>query len=153
MDIINDKLIKLNLKVNTQLEAIEELTKLLYNTNRITSEDVFIKGVLDREKAITTGFGNGIAIPHCKSECVLNPSIAIGKSINPLEWNALDDKPVNFIILLAVPKKDSGTMHLRLLSRLSEKLMDDEFRTALKNANTSNEILVLLNNINILNKH
>jgi fructose-specific phosphotransferase system IIA component len=145
--LINEGLIELNLDATTQREVISQLTSLLREQDRIESESAFIQGVLEREAEFSTGFGNGFAIPHCKSDTVKTASIIIGKTTNEIEWNALDDKPVTFIIMLAIPASEGGSTHLRILSTLSGKLMDDEFRNQLMNAVKPEQILDLLDEL------
>jgi fructose-specific phosphotransferase system IIA component len=127
--------------------VISQLTSLLREQDRIESESAFIQGVMEREAEFSTGFGNGFAIPHCKSDTVKTASIIIGKTTNEIEWNSLDDKPVTFIIMLAIPASEGGSTHLRILSTLSGKLMDDEFRNQLMNAVKPEQILDLLDEL------
>jgi fructose-specific phosphotransferase system IIA component len=145
--LINEDLIELNLEATTQKEVISQLTSLLSSQGRIESESAFIQGVLERETEFSTGFGNGFAIPHCKSEKVKSASIVIGKTTNEIEWNSLDNRPVTFIIMLAIPATEGGTTHLKILSMLSGKLMDPEFREHLMKATQSEQILDLLNEL------
>jgi fructose-specific phosphotransferase system IIA component len=145
--LINEDLIELNLVAATQKEVISQLTSLLRQQSRIKSESKFIDGVLEREAEFSTGFGNGFAIPHCKSDTVETASIIIGKTAKGIEWNSMDDKPVTFIIMLAIPAAEGGTMHLQILSALSGKLMDDEFRDQLMNAAQPEQILNLLDGL------
>ncbi len=142
--LINEDLIELNLAASTQTEVISQLTSLLRKQGRIKSESAFMEGVLEREAEFSTGFGNGFAIPHCKSDTVESASIIIGKTSNGIEWNSLDEKPVTFIIMLAIPAAEGGTTHLQILSALSGKLMDDEFRDQLMSAEQPEQILNLL---------
>ncbi|MFJ5758996.1 PTS sugar transporter subunit IIA [Neobacillus sp. NPDC093182] len=145
--LINEDLIELNLVASTQLEVISQLASLLGQQGRIKSVPAFIEGVLERESEFSTGFGNGFAIPHCKSDTVETASIIIGKTSNGVEWNSLDDKPVTFIIMLAIPAAEGGTTHLQILAALSGKLMDDEFRNQLMNAAQPEQILNLLDGV------
>lgn len=145
--LINEDLIDLNLEATNQKEVISQLTSLLISQGRIESETTFIQGVLERESEFSTGFGNGFAIPHCKSDTVNTASIIIGKTARGIEWNSLDDSPVTFIIMLAIPASEGGTTHLQILSTLSGKLMDPEFRDHLKSATQREQILNLLNEV------
>lgn len=145
--LINENLIELNLDATTQREVISQLTSLLGEQGRIDSESAFIQGVLEREAEFSTGFGNGFAIPHCKSDTVKTASIIIGKTTNEIEWNSLDDKPVTFIIMLAIPATEGGTTHLQILAALSGKLMDDEFRDQLMNVTQPKQILELIDEL------
>ncbi|UOE74716.1 PTS sugar transporter subunit IIA [Parageobacillus thermoglucosidasius] len=142
--LINEELIVLDLEASNQLEVIEHLASLLEKQERIESKSAFIQGVLDREEEFTTGFGNGIAIPHCKNPTVKKASIVIGRTIKGIDWNSLDGLEVSFVIMLAIPPSEGGTTHLQILSTLSSKLIDPDFRSRLMNAKDKREILKLL---------
>jgi fructose-specific phosphotransferase system IIA component len=142
--LINRDLVNLQLESPDQLGVIEELASLLIKQERLKSKDVFVNGVLEREAHFTTGFGNGIAIPHCKSETVKQASIVIGKLSNGVDWKAMDDKDVHFVIMLAIPETEAGSTHLQILSKLSGKLMDEDFRDRLMNATEKEDVLHML---------
>ncbi len=92
------------------------------------------KDYLKREKEATTGFGNGIAIPHAKSKNISEPIIIFARSQNEIEWGAHDGKPVNNFISILVPAEDSK-VHLNLLAKLSRRLVHEDFTDTLKNGN------------------
>jgi len=140
----NEGLIELHLDGVTQSEILAQMISLLFKQNRIASESEFSKGVLERESECTTGFGNGFAIPHCKSDTVKQASIVVAKCRNDIEWDALDGEPVKYVIMLAIPKSQGGTTHLEILGMLSRKLMDDDFRDAFIAATQKHQILDLL---------
>jgi mannitol/fructose-specific phosphotransferase system IIA component (Ntr-type) len=100
--------------------------------------------VIRREKESTTGFGHGFALPHGKSYGVKEPCFAVGRSIDGIKWESFDKKPVNFIILLAVPNQEAGTSHLEILSLISGKLVSEECRLKLINAGNEQEIINIL---------
>lgn len=145
--LINKNLIVLDLKAKTKIEAIEELAKLAEKEEKIYSFDDYIKSVLDREKTYTTGVGNGIAIPHGKSKAVKEVMIVFGRSDDGIEWNSLDGKLVNIIFLLGVPAESVENIHLKVLSKLSRKLMNEEFVEALRRSKTKEEILEIMGDI------
>jgi fructose-specific phosphotransferase system IIA component len=142
--LINEELIVLDLDAQSQSEVFEQLSTLLIKQDRINSKEEFIQGVQEREAEFSTGFGNGFAIPHCKSETVKTASVVIGRLTNGVDWNALDNNPVDFVIMLAIPKTEGGTTHLQILAALSGKLMDDDFRENLLKADQPEHILILL---------
>lgn len=76
----------------------------------------------------------GIAIPHGKSAYVLKPTVTFARSQSGVDWHSLDGKPAHMIFMIAVPENSQGDMHLKILQRLSRKLMDDDFRQALMEA-------------------
>jgi fructose-specific phosphotransferase system IIA component len=139
----SEKQIKLNLKCNTKEEVITELAQLLLEQGKINSVEVYLNDVLQREKEDSTGIGQGIAIPHGKSDGVNEASIAIGRC-NDIEWGSLDDKPVKFVILIAVPKSGANRDHLMILAKIAERLMDKEFTSGLLQAKSELEIYNLI---------
>ena len=139
-DVLRSDRIELNLKSDTKEGALRELTELLYKSGALTDKEGFLKDVLDRESISTTGIGNGIAIPHGKSANVLETTAAIGRCENPVEWASLDEKPVNFIVLLAVNENDRTGVHVKLLSQMARKLASEETCKRLVDAKTTEEI-------------
>ena len=110
---------------------------------KINSIEVYLNDVLQREKEYSTGIGQGVAIPHGKSDGVNEASIAIGRC-NAIEWGSLDDKPVEFVILIAVPKLGAKKDHLMILAKIAESLMDKEFTNRLLEAKSELEIYNLI---------
>lgn len=139
-DVLRNDRIELNLKSDTKEGALKELTELLYKSGALTDKEAFLNDVLERESISTTGIGNGIAIPHGKSANVLETTAAIGRCNKPLEWESMDDKPVNFIVLLAVNENDRTGVHVKLLSQMARKLASEETCKRLVDAKTTEEI-------------
>jgi len=146
--IITEDLIDLDLQAATKLEAIEELTHLLYVNKCISSEKGFINDVLYRESEGITGLENGIAIPHGKSESVIKTSLAVGRTKQPIEWESLDGNPIEIIILFAVKNTDSTTVHIKLLQKVAILLADDEVIERFHTIETKQEIIHLLSKNN-----
>jgi fructose PTS system EIIA component len=142
--VITEDLIDLNLKATTKMEVIEELTHLLYLNHCIDSEEGFIKDVLYREQEGVTGLEKGIAIPHGKSESVIKTTLAIGRTKQPVEWESLDDNPINIILLFAVKTSDATTVHIKLLQKVATLLADDEVLQSLQIVETKQEVINLL---------
>jgi len=142
--VLDKRLINLNLNVSTKEEAISELTEILYENNKLISKESYIRDALEREKHCTTGIGNGVAIPHSKSDGVKETSIAIGRLCTPIEWQALDDNPVILVFLIAVKKEDAGETHLKVLSFIATQLMEEEVISGLLKAETPEEVITLL---------
>lgn len=142
--VITEDLIDLNLKATTKMEVIEELTHLLYLNHCIDSEEGFIKDVLYREQEGVTGLEKGIAIPHGKSESVIKTTLAIGRTKQPVEWESMDDNPINIILLFAVKTSDATTVHIKLLQKVATLLADDEVLQSLQIVETKQEVINLL---------
>ena len=102
----------------------------------------YLQGVKDRELEFETGMGNGIAIPHCKSDCVKEAAFTLVKLNQKIEWGSLDGEPVDYVIMLAA----ADNVHLKMLSSLAVGLMDDDFREALKDATDVDQIIDIFKN-------
>ena len=106
----------------------------------INNEKEYLNSVLEREKESTTGVGNGIAIPHGRCKTVDKAGLAAIVLNKPVEYEALDNKPVELLFLIAAPE-DKGNVHLEILSKLAMMLMDQEFTFKLKNSRTAEEFI------------
>ncbi len=145
-DLINENLVVLNVESNTKSEVLKEISKVLVFENRISDHEVFIEALMQRELHGSTGIGYGVAIPHGKSDSVITPSLVFGKSEKGVEFDSLDGEPAHIFFMIAVPS-ESNNLHLQILAKLSRKLMYEEFRNKLKNAQTSAEVLNVLYSI------
>ncbi|QMV16108.1 PTS sugar transporter subunit IIA [Vibrio spartinae] len=146
-NVLNEKLINLNLQAKTKDEVLNELCHMLYDNGCISDVDAFLKDVYLREHEGETGLGSYIAIPHGKSDSVIKTSIAIGKTPHDIAWESLDDLPVRFIILFAVRMIDKSTVHIKLLAHVSELLADDDLLDQLLNIKSKEELFSLFGNI------
>lgn len=143
-NVTNINLIAVDLDVNSKKEVITYLAELLYQQSKVESVEKYVEEVMVRENHETTGVGKGVAIPHGKSEAVKQSSVAIAKLKNPIEWNSLDGEPVDLVFQLAIKKSDEGDLHLKLLSNIACKLMEDEFINNLRSTSDKEKILKLI---------
>jgi len=125
-------------------EAIRELIDSLFIAGRTENPDRLEDVVWAREAAYSTGLGHGFAIPHCRSDLINANSIAVLKLRRPIEWNSLDGKPVQMVVLLAVHESDANNSHMKVLAKLARKLMNEEFRDRLMKLSDSGRILSYL---------
>ena len=132
--------ISFNLKGLTKEEVIDELIEILFNDNVIEDKDKFKIAVMKREEEFSTGIGNGIGIPHGKSKFVTEAAIAFGISKNGVDFDSMDGEPAHLIFLIAVPEK-SDDIHLKVLSYISRRLMHNEVRQALIEAENYDDII------------
>lgn len=146
LKILNEKSIKLNLEATNKLNALKELIDILEEQNIIEDKNVFLEDVLLREEIGTTGIGDGIAIPHGKSDTVLKTGIVIGRTSTGIDWQALDDEPVFMVILFAVRNDDRETVHVKLLSKVATVLGREEITEEIINAKSEKEIIDLFIN-------
>ncbi len=134
----------MNLHARTRDEAIKDLSFILQKNGSVSDSDDFYKDVLKRESMTTTGIGKNIAIPHGQSKSVISSTMLFARNDQKLEWNSLDGSKVDIIFLMAIPPDDQGDEHLRMLAKLSGKLMDDAFVDSIKKASSSEQILKIL---------
>lgn len=134
--------IKLNASPKTKQEAIEELIDLQVKGGKIADREAYKEGILAREAMSTTAVGEGIAIPHAKSDAVKAPSLAAMTVPNGVDYEAMDDEPSNLLFMIAAP--NGGDVHLEVLSRLMTMLMDEDFKNKLLSAKDKNEFLKII---------
>ena len=143
-DLLEEKSIKLNSLASSKEEVLNQMINLISQTKNIVNKQEFKDAVIKREKEGTTGIGEGIAIPHAKSRAVKKACLAAMVLPKGVEFEALDNKKVNLIFLIAAPENQENT-HLEVLSRLSALLMDENFRQKLKSAKTTLEFKNIIN--------
>ncbi len=142
-DILQPDCVQVPLKATTKQQAIAELVELLVDRTGITGAPELTNAIWQRETTRTTGIGHGIAIPHGKSAGVDQLRMAIGKPTQPLDFGAIDGRPVQLLLLLASPEDQTGP-HIQALARISRMLTDADFRNALKNASSGDELYQLI---------
>lgn len=143
IDLLSKNAIELNTDVVSKDEAIDKLVALHKSAGNLNDEQEYKKAILLREKQGTTAIGEGIAVPHAKTDAVKTPSLAAITVKNGVDYNAPDGKASDVIFMIAAPP--SGDVHLEILSRLMVMLMDAEFVNKLRNAKTSDEFLEIIN--------
>ncbi|WP_238886185.1 PTS sugar transporter subunit IIA [Clostridium sp. YIM B02551] len=139
-DMFSKERVSFDMKSKTKAEALDELIALLIKDNKVNDAAVFKKAVLDREEEYSTGIGMGIAIPHGKSNSVIEASIVFGKSVDGVEYDSMDGKPAHLFFLIAVPE-EANNIHLKVLSEISRKLMHSEVREQLMNCGSFEDFL------------
>lgn len=132
-----------DLQSKSKKEVIKEMVQLLSKSKKIKDIDKMVKILMDREELGSTGIGQGIAIPHGKSDAVSEISAAFGISKKGINYEALDGEPVNLIFLLMAPH-DSAGVHLKALAKISRLLKDKFFRQALREAKSSEEVMKII---------
>jgi len=142
-NLINEELIELELKASKKEDVILEMVTLLEKAGKVSDREIYFKSVIERENLGSTGIGKGIAIPHGKSDVINEVSIAFGRSTKGIDFDSLDDKPVNLVFLLAAPKNVGG-VYLKALAQLSRLLRQQEFRESILSAGNKSEVLDIL---------
>ena len=140
---IDKDFILFGIEASTQKEAIQALVEHSAVQGRVADTPKVIQAVLEREQEGTTGFGKGIAIPHGKSSGVTKPTLMFGGLNQKVDWNSMDDQPVDKLFLILVPET-SHQEHLQMLAKLARKLMHDEFVDALNEIHAPEQMAVFL---------
>ena len=141
-DLLSAEQIIPEMQATERWPAIVELIDLLVDLGRIKPADreSILAALKQREETMSTGIGFGIAIPHCSSDRLDQVVAAFGRSTRGIEFDALDNAPVKFVVLFIVPKNQFQT-HLRTLASIAKFLNDRSVRDQLAAANSQGEIL------------
>lgn len=137
-DFLKEECILIGLKSRDKKGAISELLQLLKEKNYIKDDKEILESVMEREKLGSTGIGQGIAVPHTKTEQIEDLVGAVGISEHGVAFDALDGEPVYIIFLILAPTKSIG-LHLKALAKIARLLKDKTFRNALRKATSSSE--------------
>jgi PTS system nitrogen regulatory IIA component len=145
LDFLDEGAVSCELKADTKDGVIRELVGLLVKTGSIKEKDVpkLVQILLNREALGSTGIGQGVAIPHGKSDCVSRLVGAVGISRPGLGFDSLDGEPVHILFLLMAPEGSAGP-HLKALARISRLLKEKHFRDSLRAAKDEKVLLKIL---------
>ena len=140
-DVLDERVIDLNMKAADKKEAITNLAGKLKNAGYIADVESYVKDIYLRESQGQTGIGHYVAIPHGQSDSVTQVGIAIGKMENEIEWETLDGEGVKLIFLFAVGNdNENAKTHLKLLAEVARNLGNDEAVEQLLSAKTVEDI-------------
>ena len=142
-DLLKACSVELNGTPQTKEETIEQMVALMEKGGNVTDVEKYKAGVFAREEEGTTGIGEGIAIPHAKTDAVNAPGLAAMVIPAGVDYDALDGQPVDLVFLIAAPNTEDN-IHLDVLSKLSVLLMDENFTSGLRNAKTVEEFLSVI---------
>ena len=143
VDFLNEKAISADLKSTSKEGVIRELVDLLAKAEGIKNKEDLVKVLLSREALGSTGIGQGVGIPHGKTDSVKRLVAAFGVCHQGVNFDALDGEPVYLFFLLVAPE-DSAGPHLKGLARISRLLKDKYFRESLKSLTDEKIVLKLI---------
>jgi fructose-specific phosphotransferase system IIA component len=143
LEFLDPSSISLDLKSQSKADAIKELCGLLKSNGKINDLEPVANALMEREKLGSTGIGQGVAIPHGKSDATPTMIGALGISRKGVQFDALDGEPVHVIFMLVAPNDASG-QHLKALARISRLLKDKFFRQAIKEAKLPADIAKII---------
>ncbi len=142
-EILQADSIKVPLTAKGKQSVIFELVDLLVETTNMSAGDKLREAVWERELTRTTGIGHGIAIPHGKIKECHQPCMVMGKTADPIDFGAIDGKPVSLIILLVSPADQIGP-HIQALAQISRMLTDQDFRLSLQQSSSASQVYELI---------
>jgi len=124
-------------------DVLVEMSKFVENSAEVNNPSKFLKAILDREKIMSTGIGSGVAIPHAKTAAVNDFVIAIGRSVDGIDFESLDGLPVYIVILVGAPhSKDQD--FLKFLAKIGELFNKTDFKDRFLSASDEKEMHDLL---------
>jgi fructose-specific phosphotransferase system IIA component len=141
--IILPELVSMELQGTGKTEVIEELIGLLVRAGRVEDAEAALKTVMDREAKLSTGMGNGVAIPHGKTNQVSTISAAVGISRAGVNFESTDGNPCNIIVLTLSPTSQVGP-HIEFLATITRRLNSEDFRQPLRDAASPAEVVAIL---------
>ncbi len=137
-DLLTIERIKIPLHSGTKEDVLRELVEVITSGNSSDDAAEVLRAVREREAVLSTGIGNGVAIPHGKSALVPDLVMAAGRTAAPVEFDSLDGQPVRLLFMLIGPETAAGP-HIKALSRISRLIRKDTVREMLVNAQTPEE--------------
>lgn len=144
---LDKKFIKMNLTGKTKDEILQEMVDILNEGGVLNNKEEYLKVVREREATSSTGLEEGIAIPHGKTKAVKKATVAFGKSKEGVDFNSLDGEKSRLFFMIAAPEGTTDA-HIEMLSKITNKLLNDEFKDKLEKAETAEEIIALFNEEN-----
>lgn len=129
-------------KWNSRKQVLLEMAGLLAAETGLDKDTLF-EGVMERERLGSTGVGEGVAIPHVRSAHIEAPMGVFVRLVEPVDFNAIDDRPCDLIFMLLTPE-DAGADHLRALSRVARLLRQESVRSAIRKSPSIEAISAIL---------
>jgi fructose-specific phosphotransferase system IIA component len=142
-ELLNAQSVTTRLKARTKREAVAELVELLESAHGLASQGEILDRVLRREAMMSTGIGNGIAIPHGKARLVDRLVAACGVSAEGIEYESVDGEPATLFVLLVAPES-GGALHVKVLANISRLLKEETVRRALRESANPEAFLAAL---------
>jgi fructose-specific phosphotransferase system IIA component len=140
VDLLNEQVVRTNLPGTSKNDVINAIIDLAASQERVLDKEKVREAIFEREKIMSTGVGAGFAIPHAKSDAVSDIVAAFAVTSQPIDYQSLDDQPVRIVFLL-VGRENMVGPHIKLLSRISRLMNNEEFRKRLLGAATPKDVL------------
>jgi fructose-specific phosphotransferase system IIA component len=141
-DVLEEQFVRTNLPGTSKEEIIDSMINLIGNSKNVLDKEKVRQAILEREKIMSTGVGNGFAIPHGKTDAVKDIVAAFAVTEHPVDYQALDEQPVRLVFLL-IGRDSLVGPHIKLLSRISRLMNREEFRNELLMSKTPKDVIEL----------
>lgn len=138
-DFLTKEYIKANIEVDNKDDLLEKLVNLFKGNPKVVDLEKVLEDVHEREKILSTGVGKGFALPHAKTSAVNDILAAFCTIKEPIDYGALDSEPVNIVLMLIGPAEMSS-QYLKLMSRISRMISNEEFKNKIIKAQTNEEL-------------
>jgi PTS system fructose-specific IIC component len=139
-DLLTEDMVVTNLQGTTKDDIINSIVDVVAVSPKVLDKEKVRGAVFEREKIMSTGVGDGFAIPHGKTDAVSDIVAAFAITAEPIDYESLDEKPVRLVFLL-VSKVNMVGPHIKLLSRISRLMNKPEFRDKLLGVHSPKEII------------
>lgn len=137
----------LDCNMDTKIEMLKYIANHAVTIGVTNDKEQLLQDFLLRESEGTTGFQDGFAIPHAKSESISQATVIYARNNSGLkDWETLDDVDVSQIFALLVPKNEQGTKHIEMLSKLATALMEDDFKQQVTKLVDKKELAKIIDN-------
>lgn len=137
---LKEEYIYLDVEATTKQEVLDYIVTIASKYSISDSQEGLLEDLNKRELEFPTGLQDGFAIPHTRSKHVLKPSILFLRTKQGIEWGTMDDKKVNYLFVLLVPKENEGNLHLQMISKLATCLLEDDFKEVVKVSTNKQEL-------------
>ena len=134
--------IALDVAAPDQAAILDKLVDLQATHGNITDKDAYKKALYAREAEASTYVDNGITVPHARTACVTRPSLAALRLSTPVQYNADDDGKTDLLFAIAAP--ENGSLHIDMLARMMQMLMNEDFVEKLRTAKTPEDFLAAI---------
>lgn len=142
LDILEEKCVALDVDISGKSELVSKLVDVLEAAGVVTDREEVVRRVLDREKLMSTGIGGGVAIPHAQCRGAGRLAIALARTKDGIDFDALDGKPVRLFFLIIGPEEKGG--YVRILARISRLLYTGDLQKSLYRAETPRQAIETL---------
>lgn len=146
MAIFSEDLIRIGINIESKTELLVSMVHMLHANKAIDSIDRFKNAIFGREEIMSTGIGKGIALPHGRDICVSELKVAVCILGKPIEFDSLDQEPVQIVFMIAVPQA-AGKQYMRVLSSISHFTREEEHRQMMLTCQSEQELSNILKEI------